>query len=342
MLRRPERGVFIFFLHNGRDFSLPLQSLQKKKNDKMAYIDLTILGCGSATPTMRHNPASQILRLASGRLMMIDCGEGTQLQMRRFGFSYAKLTDIFISHLHGDHFLGLPGLLSTMSLHNVGGTVTIHVFKEGAELLKSILAVFCRETTFEVRYNIIDPKALPAVIYEDKAMTVEAFRLYHRVECCGFIFREKPRFPHLDGEMLKFHGVPEWQRRAIKENGADFVKPDGTVVPNSVLTRPADPSRSYAYCSDTSFNHAVARAVKGVDVLYHESTYGEVDAQKAAPRGHSTAAEAARIAAEADAGRLILGHFSKVVADSSVLVAEAAAIFPDVVAANEGMNIVIS
>lgn len=303
----------------------------------MGYFNVTILGCGSATPTLRHSPSAQAVRYRN-RLMLVDCGEGTQLQLRRYGLSFAKISDIFVSHLHGDHFLGLPGLLSTMALHGVEGAVTVHTFAEGADILRRLMAMFCHETTFTLRYNIITP-GQESVLFEDNNLRVTSFPLHHRVPCVGFRFDEKPKRRHIDGPAAKFYDVPHYMMDAIKD-GADFTRPDGTIVPNNRLTTPADPSMSYAYCSDTAFDTRVADAVRGVDVLYHEATYGDDRAHNAAPRGHSTAREAGRIAALAGASELILGHYSKTVADESVLAAQAAEEFAGkVIAANEGLVI---
>lgn len=273
------------------------------------------------------------------RLMMVDCGEGAQLAMRRMRLKYSRLNNIFISHLHGDHCLGLPGLLSTMALHDIEGTVTVHTFAEGAELFERIINFFCRERSYDLRFNIIKPER--AVIYEDKSLTVETFPLYHRVPCVGYIFREKPKLRHINREMVDFYKVPVAMMHSIKE-GADFVLPDGTVVANERLTTPAEPAYSYAYCSDTVYNPLVAEAVKGVDVVYHEATYTDDDAEKARQRGHSTAGEAAKIALEAGAKKLIIGHYSKSYADESGHIADACRIFPDTIAANEGLTIDIS
>lgn len=303
----------------------------------MSYFSVTILGCGSATPTLRHMPSCQAVRYHN-KLMLVDCGEGAQLQMRRYGLSFAKVSDIFISHLHGDHFLGLPGLLSTMALHDVEGTVTVHTFAEGAEILRRLMNLFCRERSYKIEYNIIDPDA-NTVVYEDNNLRVTAFPLYHRVPCVGYRFDEKPKRPHIDGEAAKFFGVPHYLMNAIKD-GADYERPDGTIVPNARLTRPADPAMSYAYCSDTAYDPRVAASLKGVDVVYHEATYGDDGAHKAAPRGHSTAREAGRTAAAAGAAKLVIGHYSKTVADEGVLAAEAAEEFTGIVIpATEGMVI---
>ena len=303
----------------------------------MSYFNVTYLGCGSATPTLRHYPSAQVLAYRN-KLMLIDCGEGTQLQMRRYGLSYAKVSDIFVSHLHGDHFLGLPGLLSTLALHDVEGCVTVHTFAEGVEILRRLMNMFCRERSYKLEYDIIDPNN-PGVVYNDNNLIVTAFPLYHRVPCVGFRFDEKPKRRHIDGEAAKFFGVPHYLMNAVK-SGADFVRSDGSVIPNSRLTTDPDRVASYAYCSDTAFDTRVADSVKGVDVLYHESTYGDDSAAKAGPRGHSTAREAGRIAAMAGATKLVLGHYSKRITDESILVAQAADVFDGpVIAANEGLCI---
>ena len=304
----------------------------------MADFKVNILGCGSATPSLRHMPSCQVVDHRD-RLMMVDCGEGAQLAMRRMRLKYSRLNNIFISHLHGDHCLGLPGLLSTMALHDIEGTVTVQTIAEGAELFERIINFFCRERSYDLRFNIIKPER--AVIYEDKSLSVETFPLYHRVPCVGYIFREKPKLRHINREMVDFYKVPVAMMHSIKE-GADFVLPDGTVVANERLTTPAEPAYSYAYCSDTVYNPLVAEAVKGVDVIYHEATYTDDDAEKARQRGHSTAGEAAKIALEAGAKKLIIGHYSKSYADESGHIADARSIFPDTIAANEGLTIDIS
>lgn len=176
------------------------------------------------------------------------------------------------------------------------------------------------------------------MLLSTKSLTVEAFPLYHRVPCTGFIFREVPGLRHLRGDMVKFHDIPVSRLAGIKA-GEDWVTPDGQVIANERLTTPADSPHSYAYCSDTSFDERVARAVEGVDVLYHEATYASDLAGMAASRGHSTAADAARIAAMAGVKELIIGHYSKRYLDVDVLVREASEIFPKVTAADEGLTI---
>lgn len=302
----------------------------------MADFKVFVLGCGSAKPSVRHLPSCQAIEYR-GKLMLVDCGEGAQLSICRQHLNFSRLTDVFISHLHGDHLLGLPGLLSTLSLHGKGGKVRVHIFEKGARLMHEILSTVGHETCFEIEYDILDPNGTH-VIYEDNALTVKSFPLYHSVPCVGFRFDEKPKPRHLRGDMAKFLEIPVRELAGIKA-GADFVRADGTVFTNDRLTTPADPSASYAYCSDTMFNPAVAESVRGVDLLYHEATYGDELAVKGAERGHSTASEAAEIARLAGAKRLLIGHYSSRYNDTDELLQQARAVFPDTIAATEGMKI---
>ena len=301
----------------------------------MTELDLNILGCGSATSTLRHLPSCQVLNVR-GHLMMIDCGEGAQLELRRMKLKFSRLNNIFISHLHGDHCFGLPGLLSTMSLQGKGGTVTVHIFKEGAEQFGKMLDFFCRERSFELKFNIIGTKK--AVIYEDDAITVSTFPLTHRVPCVGFLFREKPKLRHIDTQACQAHNVPPYFMNSLRQ-GKDFVTPSGVIVPNEELTTEADASISYAYCSDTKYSKRVINAVEGVDWIYHEATYGDENERNAVKRYHSTARQAARVAREAGAKRLILGHYSNRYNDETILLRQAQEEFGDTILGNEGMTI---
>lgn len=302
----------------------------------MAKFQINILGCGSATPTARHQPSCQVVDFRD-KLFMIDCGEGAQMQFKKMGLKFSRLRHIFISHLHGDHLFGLPGLLSTMALHEINGTVTVHIFRDGAELLKTWMDYFNRNSPFEIVYDIIE-EGEKRIVYEDSALTVETFPLYHRVPCTGFIFREKPKLRHLRGEMVKFHKIPVALLQSIKE-GADFNTEDGRIIPNGALTTDPDPCMSYAYCSDTMKDLRVAGDIMGVDTLYHEATYDDSLTQKAIDRGHSTARQAAEIAKLAGVRRLIIGHFSKRYLSEEILLKEASEVFPEVIVAQEGLRI---
>lgn len=298
----------------------------------MTRFELNILGCGSATISLRHMPSSQVLNIRDN-LFMIDCGEGTQMQMRRMKLKFSRLNHIFISHLHGDHCFGLPGLLSTMALLGKTGTVTVHTFADGAEQLAHVMNYFCRETPFVLKFNIITTRE--AVIYDDDAISISTFPLHHRVPAVGFLFREKPKLRHIDSFMVKEHDIPLHALNGLRQ-GLDYTAPDGTVIPNSELTTPPDRAISYAYCSDTAFSHKVAQAVKGVDWLYHEATYDNSLAPLAAERCHSTAGQAAAVALEAGARHLVIGHFSKRYTDNSLLLEQARDVFPRTDLADEG------
>ena len=284
---------------------------------------------------MRHMPSCQVLNVRDN-LFMIDCGEGAQLQLRRMKLKFVRLNHIFISHLHGDHCFGLPGLLSTLSLQGKTGPITIHTFADGAQLFGQWMDYFCRERSFDLRFNII--KVGREVIYEDDAITVSTFPLLHRVPTVGFRFDEKPKLRHINGEALAQYGVPHYACNSLR-HGEDWTAPDGTVIACDLLTTPPEPNRSYAYCSDTKFSRRVIKAVQGVDWLYHESTYGDEAAAKARQRYHSTAREAATVAQEAGVKRLILGHYSKRYIDETPLLEQAQQVFPHAMLATEGLTI---
>ena len=273
----------------------------------MEKFELHILGCGSALPTTRHFPTSQILNVRD-KLFMIDCGEGAQLQFRKSRLKFSRLNHIFISHLHGDHCFGLLGLISTLNL--LGRTAELHIHSPQGleELLKPMLDFFNHQMTYPVVFHAFETKE-PTLVYEDRSLTVTTIPLRHRMPTCGFLFAEKPRPNHIIREMIDFYQIPVYELNRIK-NGADYVTPDGETIPNSRLTRPSDPPRSYAYCSDTLPLASVVEQVRGVDMLFHEATFVEEDAARAKETYHTTASQAASIAREAGVKRLLVGHFS--------------------------------
>ena len=302
----------------------------------MTRFDLNILGCGSATSSLKHLPSSQVLNIRDN-LYMIDCGEGAQLEMRRMKLKFSRLNHIFISHLHGDHCFGLPGLLSTMALLGKTGTVTVHTFADGADQFGRLMAYFCREMPFELKFDVITTRK--AVIYEDNGITVTAFPLRHRIPCVGFLFAEKPKLRHINPDAVREAGIPNWAMNGLRQ-GNDWVNPDtGQVIANERLTLPPEPCVSYAYCSDTAPSKRVVRAVQGVDWLYHEATYADDCARQARQRYHSTAREAAIVAREAGVKHLVIGHYSKRSADDGLLLSQAQEEFPSTRLANEGLNI---
>lgn len=216
------------------------------------------------------------------------------------------------------------------------GTVVVHLPADGVDIMQRTIDYFCRERSYDLVFDPIEGRG--GVLLDTPSIRVEAFSLYHRVPCYGFIFREQPKLRHIDGEAVKFYQIPTCDYQALRM-GEDYIAADGTVIPNERLTRPADPSSSYAYCSDTMFDTRVAEAVRGVDVIYHEATYADDLAEQARQRGHSTASEAARIAAMAGAKTLIIGHYSKRYTDVDILLKQAQAYFPNVIAAREGLTI---
>lgn len=301
----------------------------------MEKFEVDILGCGSATPTTFHNPSSQVINIRE-KLFMIDCGEGTQLQLRRSKLRFGRLNRIFISHLHGDHCFGLMGLISTLGLLGRTGDLYIHSVAGLEEILRPEINFFCKDNPFEVKIETFDPTKSD-VIFEDRSVQVRTIPLKHRVPCAGFLFQEKQKEAHLLPDMIKFYNIPIKELANIKL-GADFVTENGDVIPNKRLTRPAEPARSYAYCSDTAYSEKIVPIIEGVDLLYHEATFAQEDAARAKSTGHSTAEQAAAIAKLANVKKLMIGHFSARYTDNLILLDEARKIFPNTILANEGLR----
>ena len=296
------------------------------------------MGCGSALPTTRHLATSQVVDLRD-KLYMIDCGEGTQVQMRRMRVRFGRLAHIFISHLHGDHCFGLPGLISTLGMLGRTGELVVHGPKEVESYLRPVMDLFCRGMEFEVRFNPVDTRS-HSLVMEDRSLSVYSIPLKHRIPTCGYLFAEKPKEAHIIREMTDFYQVPVRCMKDIKQ-GLDYVTPEGEVVPNSRLTRPAAPPKRYAFCSDTAYNRSIIPIIEGVDLLYHEATFAECDLARAKETFHSTARQAAEIARDARVKRLVIGHYSARYEDLSELHREAEAVFPGTILGNEGMVITV-
>ncbi len=294
-----------------------------------------ILGCGSALPTLKHSASAQIIEMR-GKCFMMDCGEGAQMQFRRSRIHFAKINAIFISHLHGDHCFGLLGLLSTFGM--LGRTSRLRVFapKEYEDLFKQQMDFFMQGMEYEIEFVPVDTTKAQ-MVYEDHAVTVETVPLQHRVPCCGYIFREKPTLPHIRRDMIDYYGIPISQINNIK-NGAGWTNEDGEMIPNERLVEPAEPPRSYAYMSDTRYVPDLAEKVKGVTVLYHESTYTTEHEDRAKLYYHSTARQAAMVARDAGVGKLLLGHYSARYNDETQLLKEAKDIFPSSFLSKEGLT----
>ena len=302
----------------------------------MEKFELHILGCGSALPTTRHFATSQVVNLRD-KLFMIDCGEGAQMQLRKSRLKFSRLNHIFISHLHGDHCFGLMGLISTFGLLGRTAELHIHSPKGLEELLTPMLNFFCHTLAYKVIFHEFDTRQT-SVVYEDRSMTVTTIPLQHRIPCCGFLFAEKARPNHIIRDMVDFYKVPVYELNRIK-NGSDYVTPEGEVIANTRLTRPSDPPRKYAYCSDTIFRPEIVKQLSGVDLLFHEATFAESELARAKETYHTTAAQAARIALEAWVRQLVIGHFSARYEDESILLKEASAVFPNTILAKENLCI---
>ncbi len=292
-----------------------------------------ILGCGSALPTLKHNASSQVVEIR-GKFFMMDCGEGAQMQLRSTHIHFAKINAIFISHLHGDHCFGLLGLLSTFGMLGRTATLKVYAPKEYEDLFKQQVEFFMTGMEYQIEFVPVDTTK-SAVVYEDRSLTVETVPLEHRVPCCGYIFREKPSLPHIRRDMIDCFNIPVSQIQNIK-NGADWVTEDGDVIKNERLVEPADPVRSYAYCSDTRYMPTLHEKVKNVSTLYHESTYLSENENRAKLYYHSTARQAATVAKDAEVGKLILGHFSARYNDENGLLQEAKKVFKNTFLAREG------
>jgi len=302
----------------------------------MEKFSVTVLGCGSATPSPKHYTSSQVVEVR-GKLFMVDCGEGTQIQLRRSRMAFARINHIFISHLHGDHCFGILGMISSFALLGRTAPLFIHAPQEMWKVLGPELDFYCQDLGFPVEFQGFET-GRTYCIYEDRSLTVTAFPLKHRVPCSGFLFREKKTPDHLDRAAADFFGVPMWEYDRIR-GGGDFTQPDGTVIAHSRLTKPSDAARSYAYCCDTAWNPEMIPVIAGTGTIYHDCTYSNDDIERARKHFHSTAGQAAQIALEAGAGKLVLGHFSARYTNESILLEQAMEVFPNTVLAKEGLEI---
>lgn len=300
----------------------------------MEKFEIHILGCGSALPTTKHFASSQVVNIRE-KLFMIDCGEGAQLQLRKSKLKFSRLHHIFISHLHGDHCFGLMGLISTFSMLGRTADLHIHAPKELEKLLTPHMQFFCKGIGYKVLFHSVDTQQ-QACIYEDRSVSVYTIPLKHRIPCNGFLFVEKATPNHIRRDMIDFYQIPLYELNRIK-NGADYQLPDGTCIPNERLTTPSHPPRRYAYCSDTLYNPGIIEQIRGADLLFHEATFAESELARAKETFHTTAAQAGRIAGEAQVKQLLIGHFSARYDDENVLLAEAQAVFPHTILAKENL-----
>ena len=264
---------------------------------------------------------------------MVDCGEGTQVQIRRSRINFNKIQAVFISHIHGDHCFGLIGMISTFGLQGRKSPLQVYAPAALGPMLQSQIELFCQHLSFEVVFHAIDTEKTD-VIYEDRSLTVSTIPLQHRLPTCGFLFREKPTLPHIRRDMIDYLEIPVSQINNIK-NGAGWTTPEGRTYSHEELTTPAEPTRAYAYCSDTRYVPTLHELIAGVDLLYHESTYCRDSQHRAEAYWHSTAADAATVAREAGVKKLLLGHYSSRYPDENAFLDEAREIFPESYLTNE-------
>ena len=296
-------------------------------------MQLTILGCYAATPRTITNPTSQLLEI-NNRMFLIDCGEGTQVQLRKNKIKFSKINQIFISHLHGDHFFGLIGLISTFSL--LGRTTDLHVY--GPKGIKEIILLQLKLSNSWTNYGLYFHELESdesVTVFEDEKVLVKTIPLKHRVYTNGFLFQEKVGERKLNMDAVLNYEIESCYYQKIK-NGKDITLEDDRIIPNSELTFDPIPPKSYAFCSDTVYYEAVIPIIENVDVLYHESTFLESEEGLAQKTLHSTAKEAARIALKANVKQLILGHYSTRYESINLFKEEAETIFPEVLSAEDG------
>ena len=294
---------------------------------------LKILGCHSATPLENAHTTSQLLEVKD-HLFLIDCGEGTQIQLRQNKIRFSRIKHIFISHLHGDHFYGLVGLISTFRL--LGRTADLHIY--GPKGIKEVLTLQLKLANSWTNYNLFFhelEKKESELIFEDDSLTVYTIPLDHRIYSNGFLFQEKQGLRKLDNEKIKNYDIPYCDLHNLKL-GKDLILEDGTTLKNKMVTLDPKPVKRYAFCSDTAYNESIVPLIKEVDMLYHESTFLDVHQNLAKKTKHSTASQAAKIASLAQVKRLVLGHFSSRYSEKNDFLLEASSIFESVSLASDG------
>jgi ribonuclease Z len=294
---------------------------------------LTILGNNSAIPAFERFPTAQILQLQD-ECFLIDCGEGTQMQMAKYKIKRSKISRIFISHLHGDHYFGLIGLLTSMSL--LGRTQDIHLYAPAPleKIIQLQLEVAATTLSYKLYFHAL---ALTGVIVDTNKITVESFAVKHRIDCWGFLFRQKKNTRKINIDAVKQYEIPTSYYDKL-QLGEDYVTKKGTIIPNEAVTVATSAAKSYGYCADTIYDESLAKIVQGVDVLYHEATYLKGNEEKAALRFHSTTLQAANIAKLAGAKKLLIGHFSAKYEVLDDFLIEACSVFENTDLAIEGIS----
>ena len=295
--------------------------------------ELTILGCNSAIPANNRFPTAQVLNVR-GHLYLIDCGEGTQIRLRDNRIKRSRINQIFISHLHGDHIFGLIGVLSSYGLNGRKEPLHIYCPPHLDEIINLQLKYTGHPLPYLIEFHITDPEK-NQLIFEDKVVEVFTIPLTHRIPTQGFLFREKQQPDSMIPEKIKKHDIPFQDIQSIKD-GNDWINSNGETITHAELTTPASRPRSYAFCSDTSYNESIIPIIKGVDLLYHESTFLHSEIEFAERTKHSTTIQAATIADKAKVGKLILGHYSSRYVELDELEDEAKTVFPNTELGLEG------
>lgn len=294
---------------------------------------VTILGNNSALPAYDRHPTGQVVTLGQFQCL-VDCGEGTQMQLNRYKIRRSRLNHVFISHLHGDHYFGLPGLLTSMAL--LGRDADLHLFAPAP--LQTIIDLILQASNAQFGYKLhFHSLQDEGILLDDVKFSVECFRVFHRIDCWGFIFREKKKPRKINKQTISSFNLPIKYLERLK-SGENITTEKGEVILNEEVTIPNAPSKSYAYCADTVYNELVAEKVKGVTLLYHETTYLKDLENQAAQRFHSTTIQAADIALKANAQNLLIGHFSSKYENLEMFLAETKEVFPDTSLAIEGVT----
>jgi len=297
-------------------------------------LEVLILGSGSALPTISANQTAQVVSCGN-QLFLVDCGEGTQVQLRKNKVKIQNINHVFISHLHGDHFFGLVGLLSTMHLLGRRSEIYIHGPKGLDEIVEIQFRNAGSHLSFKMVFYTVEKEG--QVLFEDSKITVTSLPLKHRIPCFGFHFQEKKGLRKLDGQKLLEHNIPVYARKGIAE-GEDFRSEEGVVVKNSELTMDPPKPKAYAFCSDTAYYEKLIPFILEVDLLYHEATFLESERERAKKTFHSTAKDAATIALKVNAKQLLMGHFSNRYKNKDGFLQEARMIFKSTHVAVEGKS----
>ncbi len=300
--------------------------------------DLLILGSSSAAPTTKRNPSAQLLNVAE-RFFLIDCGESTQIQLRKYKTKFQKIDHIFISHLHGDHFLGLPGFLASMHLLGRKQELNVYCPKELKGIIDLLNTVSDTRMNYEIKWHFTKNDGLN-LLFEDEKVEVHSFPMKHRIFCTGFLFKEKNLLRKIDKDKLDKNKISTAEINNLR-HGQDVLNEDGKKIKNKEVTFDPELPRSFAYCSDTIYDEELVKYIKGVDVLYHESTFLNDKAKRATETFHSTAEQAGKIAKAAKVKQLLLGHYSARYGDLEPFLQEATPFFKDVLLATEGKKVKI-